>query len=71
MDGTGVDEDPEQAFYWFMKSASQGDADAQYAVGVCYEEGLGTEADLNEAREWYSRAAAQGNGQAKKALKKL
>lgn len=53
-----------------MRSASQGDADAQYAVGVCYEDGIGVEADLEEAREWYARSAKQGNKEAKKHLKK-
>lgn len=71
MEGIGVDEDPQEAFKWFMRSASQGDEDSQFAVGKCYEEGLGVEADLNEAAEWYGRAAANGNSLAKKALKKL
>ena len=70
MDGVGVDEDPEIGFYWFMRSAAQGDADAQYAVGLCYEEGMGVEVDLDEAREWYQRAAKQGHKEAKRHLKK-
>ena len=49
----------------------QGDADSQYSLGLCYEEGIGVEADLGEARDWYARAAAQGDPQAKKALKRL
>ena len=71
MQGEGVEEDPEQAVFWFRKAASQGDVDAQYLLGMCYEEGLGVQADRGEAYEWYARAAAQGDGRAKKALKKL
>ena len=64
-----MDEDPELGFYWFLKSAMQGDGDAQYAVGLCYEEGMGVEVDLDEALEWYARSAKQGNKEAKKRLK--
>ena len=46
--------------FWFRKAASQGDVDAQYLLGMCYEEGLGVQADRGEAYEWYARAAAQG-----------
>lgn len=71
MDGVGVEEDLEAAHYWFMQAALQGDADAQYSLGICYEEGLGVEKDLDEAFDWYTRSAAQGNKNAKRALKKL
>ncbi len=45
--------------------------DAQYSLGMCYEEGLGVDVDLEEARDWYARAAEQGHKAAKKACKKL
>lgn len=71
MQGIGVDEDEEAGFEWIHEAALQGDADSQYLVGLCYEEGMGVEQDLSEARDWYERAADQGNKSAKKALKKL
>ena len=71
MEGIGVDEDLQKAYYWFMQSAVQGDMDAQYSLGMCYEEGLGVDVDLEEARDWYARAAEQGHKAAKKACKKL
>ena len=61
----------EQALKKIQNSAKQGDYDAQYSVGVCYEEGIGVEADINSAYDWYSRAAAQGHSGAKKAMKRL
>lgn len=71
MNGIGVDEDEQEAFNWFKKSALQGDCDSAYMVGVCYEEGMGVEEDCDEAREWYERAVEYGSKEAKKALKKL
>ena len=54
-----------------MAAAQQGDADSQFAVGLCYECGCGVEIDYSSAREWYERAAEQGHKEAKKAFKKL
>lgn len=53
---------------WFRKAADQGNAEAQYELGYCYEYRLG---NINEAREWYRKAADNGNEDAKKALKQL
>ncbi len=44
--------------------AAQGDAAAQYNLGVMYENGRGvTQADA-EAVKWYRKAAAQGHARA-------
>ena len=40
--------------------AEQGNADAQYNLGVMYEEGRGMPQDDAEAVKWYRRAAEQG-----------
>lgn len=48
--------------------AESGDADAQYHLGVMYEEGRGVGADTRRAITWYRRAAAQGHGDAQLAL---
>ena len=42
------------------KAAEQGDADAQYNLGVMYERGLGVSQDYAEAVKWYRKAAEQG-----------
>ncbi len=44
--------------------AGQGDADAQYALGVMYEDGRGVPQDSAEAVKWYRLAAEQGDADA-------
>ena len=44
--------------------AEQGDATAQYNLGVCYANGKGVEKDAEEAVKWYHKAAEQGNARA-------
>jgi TPR repeat protein len=41
-------------------SAEQGDAEAQYNLGVRYDAGRGVPQDLAEAHRWWLRAAEQG-----------
>jgi TPR repeat protein len=41
--------------------AEQGDAGAQYSLGIMYRNGKGVPQDLGEAIKWYRRAADQGN----------
>lgn len=40
--------------------AQQGDANAQYHLGVMYHNGLGITKDYQQALDWYLRAARQG-----------
>ena len=56
--GKGVQNDPEQAYYWYRKAAEAGDARAAYMVDWCIENNFGTE---NAALEWYKRAVELGN----------
>jgi TPR repeat protein len=44
----------------FTKAADQGHAQAQYNLGVMYENGQGVEQDFKEAVKWYQKAADQG-----------
>jgi TPR repeat protein len=44
--------------------AAQGDADAQYNLGLIYDNGQGVTQDFAEALKWYRLSAAQGNGSA-------
>lgn len=41
----------------FRKAAEQGNADAQYKLGLCYHSGQ----DYVEAVKWYKKAAFQGD----------
>jgi hypothetical protein len=45
-------------------AAEQGRADAQYSLGVRYENGKGVPQDYAEAFRWYRLAAEQGNAPA-------
>ena len=56
---------------WYRKAAEQGNATAQYNIGVCYDNGYGVTKDYAEAVKWYRKAAAQGYDSAKDRLKKL
>ncbi len=40
--------------------AEQGDAEAQFNLGVLYHDGLGVTQNYIQAREWYTQAAVQG-----------
>ena len=43
------------------RQAEQGDAAAQYNLGMLYYEGHGVTQDYATARHWWEQAAAQGN----------
>jgi TPR repeat protein len=51
----------EIGYRWFRKAAAQGNADGQYALGMCYEYGLGVSEDLEESAKWYLKAAEGGD----------
>ncbi len=43
-----------------LKKAEQGDAKAQFNLGLCYDKGEGVAKDVAEAVKWYRKAADQG-----------
>ena len=45
---------------WFRKAAEQGDADAQFNLGLAYANGQGVRQDYAEAVQRYRKAAEQG-----------
>jgi uncharacterized protein len=49
---------------WYKLSAEQGNADAQYNLGYCFDNGEGVEEDKVEAVRWYKLSAEQGNADA-------
>ena len=50
------------------KRAEQGNADAQYQLGLCYEKGQGVKQSPKKAQEWYGKAAANGSSKAKQKI---
>jgi uncharacterized protein len=50
-------------FRQLQDRARHGDAGAEAAMGVAYEEGIHVAKDMKQAVEWYRRAAEQGNAE--------
>ena len=46
-------------FLEYKAKAEQGDAEAQFNLGFCYEDGRGVEKDYSHAVKWYRKAAEQ------------
>ena len=47
-----------------LAEALNGNADAQYNLGIMYASGLGVIQDYNEAVKWFRLSSGQGNAQA-------
>jgi len=56
------------AYTLWLPLAQAGNIDAQFNVGVLFENGQGREADLVMAADWYRRAANQGDPEAQAIL---
>lgn len=48
------------AFSMYKEYAEQGDADAQYALGVLYYDGKGVIKDIQQSAKWITKAAEKG-----------
>jgi TPR repeat protein len=59
--GLGVQTDNQQAVLWYRKAAAQGNADAQFMLGVMYGAGSGVPKDEQMEYFWLLLASAQGN----------
>ena len=58
--GEGVPQDYKEAIKWYRLAAEQGNANAQYNLGLMYDNGEGVPQDYKEAVKWYRLAAEQG-----------
>ena len=56
--------DYETAISEWKPLAEQGNASAQFNLGVMYKRGIGVLQDYKEAVKWYTKAAEQGNANA-------
>ena len=52
--------DYKTAYEEWLPLAELGDVEAQYNLGVMYDEGSSVEQDYEKAAEWYRKAAEQG-----------
>ena len=67
-DGNGVSQDAQEAVEWYRKASEQGDAEAQYSLGLMYAEGQSVPQDYEEAVKWFRKAAEQGDAGAQNNL---
>ncbi len=56
--GRGVPQDYAEAVKWYRKAAEQGNAGAQFNLGVMYDNGQGVPQDYVQAHMWYNLSAA-------------
>lgn len=69
--GDGTKIDYIEAKNWFLKAAEQGQAKAQFNLGVLYFNGQGVKQDYFKAAEWHQKAAEQGYADAQYNLAKI
>lgn len=63
------EEDAEQAYYWTVKSAENGNDQAMFNAGLFTAKGFGTERDFAKAAEWMRKAAEAGDDDAEECAK--
>ena len=51
-----------------LSKAKKGDVEAQYNLGICYQNGQGVEQNEIEAQNWFRLAANGGHTKAKEML---
>lgn len=67
----GIQKDLNLAISWLRKAAKGGNYEAQFDLGLCYQQGDGVECDNALARYWYAKAANAGYQKAVIALTRL
>jgi len=64
----GVSKNLPKAAKWYRKAANQGYPQAQYNLGLLYEDGKGMTKNYHKATQWYKRAAKKGLSEAQNNL---
>ena len=62
--GQGVPQDNNEAVKWYRLSAEQGNAKAQFNLGLKYAKGQGVPQDYMSAHMWWNLSGSNGNKQA-------
>jgi TPR repeat protein len=60
IEGYGLQQDQEQAAYWYKLAADKGHAEAQFNLGRLYATGKGVKHDEEQAMNWIRASASQG-----------
>lgn len=55
------EKDKKKVFDMYHQAAEQGDKDAQYELGMCYNQGYGVAVNNKESFKWLRKAAEQGH----------
>ena len=66
-----VEKDYKKSILFFCRAAVQGNAEAQFQLGYCLENGWGVKVDCHEALFWYARAAKRRHNEAATSLYRL
>lgn len=61
----------EQTFESLKNLAEQGDAEAMYQIGNCYQNGEGVGQDIEKAVEWWIKASDFGHEKASELVQKI
>jgi TPR repeat protein len=61
----------ESGLLLYRSIAESGQPEAQFLMGLAYENGWGVAKDFPIAQEWYKKAAIQGHSKAQAALKRV
>ena len=69
--GLSAPKNYERAFYWYERSAKNGNAKAQRMIGKMYYLGEGVPEDHVKSFHWYEKAAKNGDPQAEKIVREL
>ena len=69
MNGESIDIDYFEAIKWFKQSAGNGNMNAFYQLGICFESGFGTVKSSDRAQFYYQKAANLGHQKAKEKIK--
>ena len=71
VNGEGIQQDYDKAFDWYTKAAKQGNADAQFNLGVMYLNGEGLIQNHKKAYMWFNLAIHNGHSDEQKAKDKV
>jgi TPR repeat protein len=60
LEGFGVEQDAQQAAYWYRLAADKGHPEAEFNLSRLYASGKGVKRDEEQAGRWVSASASQG-----------
>lgn len=71
LEGLGIKEDDDKAFYWYQQAANQGDSEGEYGLFNLLSGGFSIKRDVKTATQWLKKSADQGYALAEEEMGKL